>query len=94
MISINTIERIKKNEERFNRLLKSVNNLEVAIKEFEEEKKELYLLKKYYGSKNWFKDKEDYENGKYKGINAGVLSEDGVWNLLDNIDDIKKRGIK
>ena len=85
------IDRIIKNEERLDKLLESIKKLNNAIDEFESNKKDLDLLKKYYGSKNWFKDKELYENGIIKKIKAGVLSEDAVWNILDEIDELKKR---
>lgn len=85
------IDRIIKNEERLDKLLESIKKLNNAIDEFESNKKDLDLLKKYYGSKNWFKDKEAYENGTIKNIKAGVLSEDAVWNMLDEIDELKKR---
>ena len=85
------IDRISKNEERLDKLLESIKKLNNALDEFESNKKELDLLKKYYGSKNWFKDKELYENGTIKNIKAGVLSEDAVWNMLDEIDELKNR---
>lgn len=85
------IDRIIKNEERLDKLLESIKKLNNAFDEFESNKRDLDLLKKYYGSKNWFKDKELYENGTIKKIKAGILSEDAVWNMLDEIDELKKR---
>ena len=35
-----------------------------------------------------FKDKEDYENNRIPRIKAGVLSEDAVWNMNEDIDNI------
>ena len=84
------MNRIIKNEERFDKILKSVKEMEIALSNFDNVQKDLVLLKKYYGSKNWIKDKDDYENNKIPKIKAGVLSEDGVWNMLENIDEIKK----
>lgn len=82
------IERINKNEERFDRILKSVKELEEALNNFGKIGKDLSLLKKYYGSKNWFKDKEAYESNKIPKVKAGVLSEDGIWNMLSDIDEL------
>ena len=79
------IDRINKNEERLDKLLESIKKLNNALDEFESNKKDLDLLKKYYGSKNWFKDKELYESEKIKNIKAGVLSEDAVWNMTEEI---------
>ena len=82
------IERITKNEERLDNILSSINGLEEALKEFKRNEKNLQLLKKYYGSNNWFKDKESYEKGLISKVKAGVLSEDTVWNMLEDIDNL------
>ena len=82
------IERIKENELRFDNILLNVKELEVALNNFKNNEKDLFLLNKYYGSKNWFKDKELYENNKINNIKAGVLSEDGLWNMFTSIDEI------
>ena len=81
------IERITKNEERFDKVSESVKKLEEALTSFESTKKDLLLLKKYYSSKNWIKDKDVYEEKNLK-VKAGVLSEDGIWNMLESIDEI------
>lgn len=83
-------DRITKNEERFDKILNSVKEMEIALTNFVNVQKDLTLLKKYYESKNWIKDKDKYEKIKTPKIKAGVLSEDGVWNMLENIDEIKK----
>ena len=82
------IERIAKNEERLDKSIKVITDLEHAIKNFNDNKKDLYLLTNYYGSNNWFKDKEAYESNKIEHIKAGVLSEDTVWYLLEDLDDV------
>ena len=82
------IERIKENELRFDNILLNIKELEDALNIFKNNEKDLFLLNKYYGSKNWFKDKELYENNKIKNIKAGVLSEDGIWNMLEDINNI------
>ena len=84
------IERISKNEERLDKLLLSVKELEVALENFKASKKDLDLLNKYYGSKNWLKDKEAYEKDVIPKVKAGVLSEDAVWNLNEDINDLIK----
>ena len=85
------MKRIEENEKRLDRLNNIVYNLDKSLEEFENNYKEYRLLNKYYGSKQWFKDKEDFESGKIKNIKAGVLSEDAVWNTLEDIDDLLKR---
>ena len=81
------VDRVIKNEERFDRVLESVKKLEDGLTSFNNTKKDLLLLKKYYNSKNWIKDKDLHEDNKLK-IKAGVLSEDGVWNMLELIDEL------
>ena len=82
------IDRIIKNEERFDQISDSIKKLDEAIELFKNKEKDLALLKKYYGSNNWFKDKDAYDNNQIPKIKAGVLSEDGVWNMLSDIDDL------
>ena len=81
------IDRIGKNEERLDNVLSSVKNLEESLEGFKLAKKDLLLLNKYYGSSNWFKDKDSYEKGLIK-VKAGVLSEDAVWNLNEEIGEL------
>jgi len=81
------IDRISKNEERFDNTISCINDLKSALEKFKSNKKDLSLLKKYYGSKNWFSDKESFENNSFS-IKAGVLSEDGVWNMLEELDEV------
>ncbi|MBR1936379.1 MAG: DUF4298 domain-containing protein [Bacilli bacterium] len=82
------IERITKNEERLDSIIDNVNQLNKALTNFNKEKKNIILLNNYYKSKNWIKDKDDYESGKIPKIKAGVLSEDLVWNTLENVDEL------
>ena len=46
------------------------------------------LNDKYYGSKNWFLDKEKFENNNIPNIRAGVLSEDAIWNMNESIKEL------
>ncbi len=80
------INRITKNEERLDNILISINELERAINKFKKQKNNIRLLNNYYGSKNWFKDKETYESNQIEHIKAGVLSEDAVWNMNEDIN--------
>lgn len=82
------IERITKNEERLDSILSSIKNLDNALDNFKSNKNNLRLVNNYYGSKNWFNDKDNYELGNIKPVKAGVLSEDTVWNMNDDINDL------
>ena len=83
-----TIDRIRKNEERLDNINNCIKNVENALEELKENKKNISMLNKYYGSNNWFKDKEAYEKNEIPRIKAGVLSEDAVWNMNDDIKEL------
>lgn len=83
-----TIDRIRKNEERLDNINNCIKNVENALEEFKKNKKDINMLNKYYGSNNWFKDKEAYEKNEIPKIKAGVLSEDAVWNMNDDIKEL------
>ena len=85
------MNRIEENEKRLDSLNDIVSSLDNDLTDLESNINEYYKLNKYYGSKNWLKDKEDFENGKIKDIKAGVLSEDAVWNLDEDMNDLIKR---
>ena len=82
------IDRIKRNEERLDKSLSSIKELELALNNFKSNKRNIELLNKYYGSKEWFIDKEKFENKEIKDVKAGVLSEDAVWNMNEDIKDL------
>jgi len=83
------IERITKNEEKLDKILLSVKKLEEALEEFKNNQKIFEELNEYYGSEDWFKDKEAYEKGEISDIKSGVLSEDAIWNLNEDIKDLQ-----
>ena len=83
-------ERITKNEERLDAAVESVRNLQKALEQFKANRKDISLLDRYYGSKSWLKDKEDWEQKKIPQVKAGVLSEDAVWNLLEDIEEVMR----
>ena len=83
-------EHITKNEELLDSISSTIANTKTALEEFKTLKEKIELLNKYYGSKDWFKDKEDFEAGKISNIKAGVLSEDAVWNINEELADTIK----
>lgn len=82
------IDRITNNEERLNKALECINNLQESINKLNDTKEDIVKLNKYYGSKNWFKDKKLYEENKIEKIPAGVLSEDSVWNMYEDLNSL------
>lgn len=58
----------------------------------EKAQKAIAVLSEYYGSKEWKQDYADDEAGLLpKDLKRGVLSEDGLWNLLSDWQEIKNR---
>ena len=82
------IERIETNEERLDKLKNIIERLEKDLEDFESNRADLILLKRYYGSKTWFKDKDAFEKGIMTNVKAGVLSEDEVWNALEDLTEL------
>ena len=82
------IDRITINEERLDNILVSVKNLENALDNFKKNLNDFEKINKYYGSKTWFKDKESYEKEEIPHIKAGVLSEDAIWNMDEEVAEL------
>ena len=80
------IERIEENEKRLDEIVKSINDLDSALDKFEKQKKNVKKLNKYYTSKQWLKDFDNFDIKKHK-VKAGVLSEDAIWNMNEAINE-------
>ena len=86
------IERIKNMEEKFNKSQSAIKELNKALKEYTKVQESIRELAAYYSSIEWKKDFQDDEKGKLpKDLKRGVLSEDGIYNLLDDNIEIQKR---
>ena len=84
------IERIKWMEQRFNNALAAIKdgatNYQKTIKE------DIAELNKYYSSELWKQDFAADEAGILPpDLKRGVLSEDGIWNLLFDYSEIQKK---
>ena len=78
------IKRINLMEQRFARVEASLKTLREAMAQYETVKPDIEALDSYYGSDLWRLDFDADEAGKLpKDMPRGVLSEDGLWNLLD-----------
>ena len=82
------IERIKWMEQRFNNALAAIKDgSAVSLKAIKEDVAE---LSKYYGSELWKLDFAADEAGILPpDLKRGVLSEDGIWNLLSDYREIQ-----
>ena len=79
-------------ELRMERAAKAVMELSVALDNYEAVQEDIATLESYYGSEAWKQDYTDDEAGLLPAdLKRGVLSEDGIWNLLSDVDDLNKR---
>ena len=71
---------------------KAVMELSVALDNYEEAQEAIAALDAYYGSEEWKQDFADDEAGRLPAdLKRGVLSEDGIWNLLSDVSELNLR---
>ncbi len=86
------IERITQMERKMERAAMAVLNLSAALEEYEAVQGDIITLSEYYSSAEWKQDFDDDEAGKLPtGLKRGVLSEDGIWNLLEDVHELNNR---
>ena len=90
------IERIRQMELRLERSAAAVMELSAALDKYEAALEDIKALDAYYSSEEWKQDYADDEAARLPaGFKRGVLSEDGIWNLLSDakeLDDRLRRG--
>lgn len=85
-------ERIMEMERRMESVAKAVMELSAALDNYEEAQEAIAALDAYYGSEEWKKDFADDEAGRLPAdLKRGVLSEDGIWNLLSDVSELNLR---
>ena len=85
-------ERIEEMEKHFELASAVVARLFSSLEEFAQVQESVKALEAYYGSEEWKKDFLDDEKGLLPtDLKRGVLSEDGVWNLLEEVRELKER---
>ncbi|MBQ6166241.1 MAG: DUF4298 domain-containing protein [Muribaculaceae bacterium] len=86
------IARIRKMERRLNTATAAVKRLTAALDKWEAAQDAIAALDEYYGSDLWRQDFADDEAGLLpQDLKRGVLSEDGIWNLLTDCKELKDR---
>ena len=86
------IERIKQMELRMERAAKAVIELSAALENYEAVQEDIAELERYYGSEEWKQDYADDEAGLLPAdLKRGVLSQDGIWNLLSDASELNNR---
>lgn len=83
-VSAEAIERVRRMEETFDRAQKLMETYESDPSVFTELQYVISILEDYYRSPQWREDFEADERGEFPaGMKRGVLSEDGIYNLLE-----------
>lgn len=86
------IERIRQMEQFFDFASEAIEDSSIEIGIYPQLEKAFELLSDYYESNEWKQDYADDEAGLLpKDLKRGVLSEDGLWNLLHDWDETKRR---
>ena len=86
------IARIRQMERRLDKALAAVKRLTAALDKYEAAQEDITALDEYYGSELWRQDLADDEAGRLPdGLKRGVLSEDGIWNLLTDCKELNER---
>ena len=86
------IQRIRKMELRLNRASTVIKRLSAALDKYKEAEEDIATLNDYYISDEWKQDFADDEAGRLpKNLKRGVLSEDSIWNLLEENRELKER---
>ena len=86
------IMRIQEMERRLEEATAAVGQMEEALERYEAAQEAVEMLADYLDSEEWRRDFADDEKGLLpQDLKRGVLSEDGIWNLLDNNRDLATR---
>ncbi len=85
-------ERIQMMEERLDRASQVLENLSSALDSYVEAQEDIRALDAYYGSEEWKQDYADDEAQRLpQDLKRGVLSEDAIWDMLDDNQALQTR---
>ena len=91
-MSSELIRRVRAMEEDYNAVAEAVKALEEAVAGFEEVACRLQRLSEYMDSGQWRRDFEaDEARLLPSDLPRGVLSEDGLYNLLEDVEALRAR---
>lgn len=83
------LTRVREMEDRYDELTRVIAGLDDAISEYNDFKADLQILREYMESGQWKKDFESDEAGQIPiEVKRGVLSEDGLYDLLQGAEKI------
>lgn len=82
-------KRISEMEKLFDEVLEAQDSIEKEIENYKNIQEKVQRLEKYYASKQWKEDFAADERGEIPfSIKRGVLSEDGIYDLLERNKEI------
>ena len=85
------IDRITRMEGLLDKSMEVIGRLEQALVDFNALSPDIAELEAYYTSPQWRKDFKADEAGKLpKDLKRGVLSEDEIWDLLEDYQRLKE----
>ena len=88
----NRVDRIKYMEQSLNEAADAVKVMEAALDQYEAVQERMGELIRYYESPQCMADFEADNAGLIpKDLKRGVLSEDGVYNLLEELQELRER---
>ena len=86
------IERIRCMEQLFDFVSESIMELPSTLDKYKKIQEAIATLSDYYSNNEWKQDYADDEAGLLpKDLKRGVLSEDGIWNLLSDWRELEER---
>jgi hypothetical protein len=86
------LSRVKRMEKSYDKVSAAATELAGALDAFDRLQADIRRLEKYQSSGQWLGDYEADERGEIpSGTKRGVLSEDGLYNLLSDIDALRER---
>ena len=86
------LKRVREMEDRYDEFTRVLAELDNAISEFKDYKADLTILQEYMDSGQWKADFEADEAGRIPvEVKRGVLSEDGLYDLMQGADEIIQR---
>ena len=85
-------ERIEQMEQCFDRAEEMVQEIAHVLEHYESVQEDIRLLDAYLGSEEWKADLAADEDGLLPtDLKRGVLSEDGIWNLLEDWRELQEK---
>ncbi len=86
------LTRIREMEQRLEEATAAVRQMEEAVERYESAQEAVGMLAAYLDSEEWRRDFADDEKGLLpQDLKRGVLSEDGIWNLIEDNRDVAMR---